>query len=479
MNGLQLALSVNWAMSPDAVERLLAVADRQGEWRHFIGSDGKLDAEAVAAQTGKPLKGTQRVTYRQGADGKKVAVVPFIGPAFRRANLMTEMSGATSFEVFAADFNAALSDPTVKGIVLDVDSPGGEVNGTHETARMIAAARGQKPIVSYVGGMGASAAYFVASAADRVVIDAMSEIGSIGVVARARKNSEDGTITITSTQSPYKRVDPGSKEGQSKIQKEIDAMADVFVDSVAEFRGVSRDKVLKDFGQGGIKIGKAAVTSGMADGLGSLEGVIAQLMALEEGGKLPTQSVKPGKNTMNWKSLFGLMSDEEKAEAKAELDGVQASNVITPPAFTAAEYAEFERVKAENQALKDAQAQAANDAAEAAKTALATEAKEFALSAVASNKILPANAALIEAQYLAASGSGNVADFKALVENMATLPVDPAAEEGTEAAAASKEDEIPGFFLPSQAVTAEADDIDTEAMIEKFNRERGHKPKAK
>lgn len=476
MNGLQLALSVNWAMSPDAVERLLAVADRQGEWRHLVGPDGRLDTEAVAAQNGKPLKGTQRVNYRQGPDGKKVAVVPFIGPAFRRANLMTEMSGATSFEVFATDFNAALSDPTVKGIVLEVDSPGGEINGTHETARMIAAARGQKPIVSYVGGMGASAAYFVASAADRVVIDAMSEIGSIGVVARARKNSEDGTITITSTQSPYKRVDPGSKEGQAKIQAEIDAMANVFIDSVAEFRGVSRDKVLKDFGRGGIKIGKDAVIAGMADGLGSLEGVIAQLMALEEGGSLPTQTAKPGKNTMNWKSFLGLLSDEEKAEAKAELDGVQASTVVTAPAINEELLAEIAELRAKEALRAEKDAARAQEADEAAKVALTEEAKEFALNAIASNKILPASASLIEAQYLAASASGNVADFKALVDSMATLPSDPAKEEGAEAA--DDDASLAAFVLPSQTLGADEAAYDEEAILARFKAERERKAKA-
>ncbi|HHY0482735.1 TPA: S49 family peptidase [Vibrio parahaemolyticus] len=174
----------------------------------------------------------------------------------------------------------------MRGIVLNIDSPGGDANGIHELAEMIYQGRGQKPVIAYVGGDGASAAYWVATAADEVVVDATARLGSIGVVMTIKrtKDSEDvETLEIVSSQSPNKRLDPGSKEGREAYQSRLDELADVFIDRVARNMAVERDTVLEEFGRGGILIGQNAVNKGMATRLGSLEGVIAEL----KGGKKP------------------------------------------------------------------------------------------------------------------------------------------------------------------------------------------------
>ena len=72
----------------------------------------------------------------------------------------------------APNFTQALEDDSIQGIVLNIDSPGGQMNGTNELANMIFAARGTKPITAYVGGLGASGAYWIASAADEIAVDA-------------------------------------------------------------------------------------------------------------------------------------------------------------------------------------------------------------------------------------------------------------------------------------------------------------------
>lgn len=258
---MSLAASMTWAISPSWLTQILAIANREGP-----------GPEAVARELGRPLDNTRSVTNRDG-----VAVIPVTGPIFRRANAFSEISGATSVQVLATDLHLALDSEDVSAIVLEVDSPGGEVAGISELADMIYAARGRKPIVAYVDGTCASAAYWLASACDEIVATDTAVIGSIGVV-RAVPNpgaTRSADIEIVSNVSPNKRPNVRTEEGRAVYQAEVDALADVFVSRVARNRGVSVDAVLADFGQGGCLIGAGAVAAGMVDAVGSLESVIA------------------------------------------------------------------------------------------------------------------------------------------------------------------------------------------------------------
>src|SRR5690606_30919548 len=124
----------------------------------------------------------------------------------------TEISGAVSVGILARDFSEALANPKIRGIVLEIDSPGGEATGINELGKMIAAGARQKPVIAYGGGMVASGAYWLASAAGEIVVDETAMLGSIGVVITARKrDGSDGTVEIVSSQSPNKRVDPAKE----------------------------------------------------------------------------------------------------------------------------------------------------------------------------------------------------------------------------------------------------------------------------
>ena len=253
-----------WAVTENALHTILEIAARENE-----------RPEAVAARLGRELRNTHTVTERDG-----VAIIPVVGPLFRYANLFTQISGASSYEILAKDFTAALEDPAIKAIVLDIDSPGGEVNGVAELADMIYEARGRKPIVAYASGDAASGAYWIASAADRIVVSETSAIGSIGVVGvYRRKDGKDSasTVEIVSSQSPHKRLDPATDEGKARLQARIDAMAHVFISTISRNRHVDPLVVLESFGSGDVLIGAAAVAVGMADRIGSLERLIAEL----------------------------------------------------------------------------------------------------------------------------------------------------------------------------------------------------------
>lgn len=264
MRAFELAASQPWLMLPDALDNLLTISDRMG------------DPMALATKRGERLEDTRKVTLRNG-----VAVVPVVGPIFRYANLFTEISGATSTQVLATDIQRALDDPKVRAIVLNIDSPGGVASGINELAEMIFAGRSRKRIVAYIGGIGASAAYWIASAAGEIVIDEASLAGSIGVVVEAVVESDAANgrkrYQIVSRNAPNKRPDLSTEEGRAKVGETIDALGDVFVGKVARNLSVDAEKVPEMGDHGGLRVGADAVKSGLAHRVGSLESLITEL----------------------------------------------------------------------------------------------------------------------------------------------------------------------------------------------------------
>jgi ClpP class serine protease len=256
-----MILSTPWNMTPEMVQTMLAIADREN-----------LTPEAVAEQLGRPLDNTRETTIRDG-----VAIIPVHGPIARHLDLFTEISGGVSIETLALDLRTALDSPGAHSVLLDIDSPGGEAAGNNEFAAMVRAASAQKPVVAYIGGLGASAAYFIACAAGEVVVDAGALVGNIGTVMAVPDpdKRQSRSIDFVSSQSPHKRPDPRTEGGKSRLQALVDSVADVFIGAVAEYRGLDREAV-EAIG-GAILVGQQAVDAGLADRLGSFEGVVAQL----------------------------------------------------------------------------------------------------------------------------------------------------------------------------------------------------------
>lgn len=271
---VQKLASAPWLCDAEYVEFMNGILRR-----HLERSEAGIpfDRRAIEQATGKPLGNSRSVTVTDG-----VARIPVDGPIFRHANIFTEVSGAVSTERLAKDFTAAHDDPEVRAILFVFDSPGGEATGINEMAGLIRSRRdlGEKRIEAYVDGDCASAAYWLASATSRITADATASLGSIGVVSRVRNPDALGkrdTIEFWNRSSPKKRMDYRSYEGQEAVQERVDALGDVFVAAVADNRGVSAEKVERDFGQGFVLTGAAAVAAGLADALGSEEEVLRRL----------------------------------------------------------------------------------------------------------------------------------------------------------------------------------------------------------
>ncbi|MAG24780.1 hypothetical protein CMI47_04295, partial [Candidatus Pacearchaeota archaeon] len=215
-----------------------------------------------------------------------IAIQHITGPVVRTHDFWSRMEGATSIDEAYRDLASARDNPAVKAIVLHMNTPGGEVDGTGEFAGLVHQTANTKPVIAYVSFMAASAGYWIASAAGEIVAAPTALLGSIGVVTTYYDTSKMmesfgiEKVEIVSSQSPLKRVDPKEEGGRAVIQREIDAIADVFINSVAPNRGVTRQTVLEDFGQGDVFVGKNAIKPGLADRIGTFE---ATLRGLQNG----------------------------------------------------------------------------------------------------------------------------------------------------------------------------------------------------
>lgn len=319
MRMLDAAVSAEWAMEESALRTVLEIAARENS----------VTPEALEAYRAKSLERAERARVRDG-----VAILDVAGPMFKGANLMTEMSGATSYQTLRRDLQTALDDGNVKAILLNVDSPGGEARGVGELATAIFEARGRKPIVAYASDLAASAAYWIAAAADRIMIGKGAALGSIGVRAAfsdtAARDAARGvkTIEFVSSQSPYKATDLTSKDGKARVQSRVDALAAVFIEAVADYRGVPVAKVLDGFGKGDVLVGQAAVDAGMADGFGTFESVLADLAGGAAGRPL-------GALNGSLSSFRGASTDEAAVQAILSSFAI-ATNARSNPRNTAA-----------------------------------------------------------------------------------------------------------------------------------------------
>lgn len=333
MRRVPAPLQQPWAISEEGLRLVLAVWSR-GELFPDVRE------RALQERDGEPLENAHQTTVRDG-----VAIIPVCGPLFRRASLFTEISAATDYGTIRKDLATALADPAAKAIILEIDSPGGEVNGCGELAQAIYAARGVKPIVAYVGGTGASAAYWIASAADKIVAAETAILGSIGVrtalVDDSKRDAMEGIreIELVSSQSPGKRDAPVDDEVVARAQAHIDELASVFIAAVARHRGVSTGVVQSRFGQGDVLIGQRAVEAGLADELGTFEQTLKQLAASSSvppsiptgGSKMKTKRVaraeaapEPEKKPEGGEDMAPEGAEGEdcaKCEGTGEVDG--------------------------------------------------------------------------------------------------------------------------------------------------------------
>lgn len=240
------------------------------------GLESQIDATALRGQR----YGNSRHTLFENG----VLVMELVGPIYPRANMMTS-SGAISLQQFTNEFVQAMGDPEVSGVVLNIDSPGGDVRGLADASNLMhsLSRKRKKPVKSFASGYMASAAYHIGSMAQEVVGSRGAIVGSIGVVSKAQA-LPSGQYEIVSSQSPYKRTDPATEDGQAVIREMCNDVAAIMIEDIATFRGVSQEKVLSDYGQGKTLVGPRAKKQGLIDSIGTLASVVESVAKEAQSG---------------------------------------------------------------------------------------------------------------------------------------------------------------------------------------------------
>ena len=261
--------SAEWAIMPEKLEQIEAVVSQ------FLSGDN-INFEAAS----KPS------SYSQG----QVAIIPLEGTIVKKAYGLDAMSGVRTTLDIQKDIQNALADSAVSGIVLRVDSPGGTVDGTKELADFISQAKEQKPIVAYADGTMASAAYWIGSAATKVVAFDTAKVGSVGVVVShvdiSEAQKQAGIKTSYIYQGKYKiagnSTTPLDTDSTAHIQSHVDTYYSMFVDAVAAQRGIDRDEVIKKIALGSVFIGKAALELNLVDSIGNINDAANLALTLGE-----------------------------------------------------------------------------------------------------------------------------------------------------------------------------------------------------
>jgi ClpP class serine protease len=317
-NLYEAATGAPWLMTEAALERVLAIIDA-----HAKAPEWRPDLAALAKDVGRPLDNTADTVARATPHGM-VAVIPVHGPIFPHANSLHAISGATTIETLSADFTAALRNDAVSAIVLSFDSPGGAVSGVAEFANEIRTRTNRKPVIAYVEQMAASAAYWLASAADRVFAGPSAEVGSIGVVLAGVKGDKR-EYEFVSRQSPNKRPDPETPEGKAQLVARASDIAGVFIAAVAAYRGVTPAGVEADFGKGGMLVASKALDAGMVDQVAHFADVLARGMWVDTipriAGLVANESTTMENADMSFLSkMFKGKEGESEKDSEARME---------------------------------------------------------------------------------------------------------------------------------------------------------------
>jgi signal peptide peptidase SppA len=262
-----------WVIQPESLQTILNIMDRK-----LAGETIDTDEFAFGPHGGM-------VAADENTPTNPVGVLNISGPIFPKANMMTQMSGATSIEKLQNDFRTMLADEAVKSIVMNIDSPGGMSDLIMEMGDEIFAARGQKPIVAVANTTAASAAYWLGAQADKLYVTPSGQVGSVGVYTvhqdKSAQQEKDGVKTTYISAGKHKVAgnpsEPLSEDAKGYMQERVNETFSEFVSAVARGRGTQEDVVKETYADGRVYRAKSALALGMVDGIKTLDAVVGSM----------------------------------------------------------------------------------------------------------------------------------------------------------------------------------------------------------
>lgn len=276
----QRLFNVPIAIAPHKAEIVMAaLADRFGIARLFrpsgdvvmLGGDFVYDGEPAADTAYEVVNG--------------VAIIPISGTLVNKLGSLRPYSGMTGYDGIRMNLGMALQDDAVDAIVLDIDSPGGEVAGCFDLVDTIFDARGVKPIWAILTENAFSAAYAIASAADKIMIPRTGGIGHVGAILMhvdmSKALAASGLTVTLITYGDHKAdghpAQALSKDALTGLQAEINTVGELFVKTVARNRNLSAAAVRGT--QASTFLGAAGVEIGFADAVMAPDQAFRALLA--------------------------------------------------------------------------------------------------------------------------------------------------------------------------------------------------------
>lgn len=342
---IELVQDQPWAIMPNRIAALIGVV------RAAIA--GKEPAELDVAKLAGGQRAQRDRDMRQSAG---VMVIPLTGIITPKASIFDFFGIATGLDRWTARFQAAVRNPDIESIVIDIDSPGGSVYGVEEASEIIFGARKEKTVISVANPLAASAAYFLGSSAKELVITPSGETGSIGVVsvhvefARALEEAGIGVTVITAGKhkfegNPWERL---SEDAAADIQAIVDAYYDDFVAAVSRNRDVKPSDVRNGLGEGRVLTAERAVEEGLADRIATLDTVLMEL-GVDQGTLIesraraekartrvpqgvPLGGNRPGPNEVEETHFVHVTTDADISILTPAPDGVEIDSDVTKAA---------------------------------------------------------------------------------------------------------------------------------------------------
>ncbi|MBH0570880.1 S49 family peptidase [Salmonella enterica] len=306
-----------------------------------------LDQAGMELVTGNYMSGDKpRARFYQVVNG--IAVLPVSGTLVHKLGGMRPFSGMTGYDGITARLQQAMDDPEVKGVLLDIDSPGGQAAGAFDCADMIYRLGQQKPIWALMNDVACSGAMLLASACSRRLVTQTARIGSVGVVmahASYAGQLEQEGVEITLLYSGKHKTDLNPYQAlpddvRTDYQQKMDDTRQMFSEKVAQYTGLSVDAVMAT--EAAIYDGQAGIDVGLADEMINASDAISVMAAAlknnSKGGDMPELTTKEAAAQENQRvmGIIGCPEAKGREQLAQMLAGQPGMSVVQAQAILAA-----------------------------------------------------------------------------------------------------------------------------------------------
>lgn len=334
-----------------------------------------------------------------------LAIISVKGSTWTTSTEMTRWFGIATYEDIRNRVIEALDDSSVKQIMLNIDSPGGQAAGTGALSKFITRADKVKPIRTHTGGLMASAAMWYGSAGREVVADEDARVGSIGVISVHFEYTEamkkDGVKATVFRSAPYKALgqpyEKLSEAAERQIMKETKTIHDKFVGAIASNLGLDEKTVAASIATGEVFDAPRGLSLGLVHRIATVDETVARLSKMADNSTAPSGARNPARLEVNIDmKRKGLIISKEllaaAAASGADLNTIEEGGEGNEEGNDeAANKAEADKVAADKASAEAAAKVEVDKAAEAAAAAAAPTA---AASTAASTATSSANDAL-------------------------------------------------------------------------------------